>query len=186
MSHCGAKTRSGAPCRGAAMANGRCRLHGGATPAGIASANFRHGRYSKDLPARLAARFTEAQADPELLSLRAEIALIDARTNELLAGIGSDSVRAAQVWPEIMAGFEQRRKLVGSEIRRLKEMQQMVTAEQAAVLIAALTDAVRKCVHDPGTLAAIASEFSRLTMQTPAQSGNHEQRRQPEPIPEVS
>jgi hypothetical protein len=26
---CGAKTRSGAPCKGIAMANGRCRMHGG-------------------------------------------------------------------------------------------------------------------------------------------------------------
>ena len=27
--YCGAKTRSGEPCKGKAMANGRCRLHGG-------------------------------------------------------------------------------------------------------------------------------------------------------------
>ncbi len=29
---CGAKTRSGAPCRKWAMANGRCKLHGGKSP----------------------------------------------------------------------------------------------------------------------------------------------------------
>jgi len=30
--YCGAKTRAtGKPCRGSAMANGRCRLHGGAS-----------------------------------------------------------------------------------------------------------------------------------------------------------
>ena len=28
---CGAKTRSGAPCRALAMRNGRCRMHGGAS-----------------------------------------------------------------------------------------------------------------------------------------------------------
>ncbi|WP_425277501.1 HGGxSTG domain-containing protein [Methylobacterium nodulans] len=28
----GAKTRAGAPCRGPGMRNGRCRLHGGASP----------------------------------------------------------------------------------------------------------------------------------------------------------
>lgn len=37
---CGAKTRSGAPCRALAMRNGRCRMHGGAstgarTPVGL-------------------------------------------------------------------------------------------------------------------------------------------------------
>ncbi|MBK7284931.1 MAG: hypothetical protein IPI83_11615 [Sphingomonadales bacterium] len=29
---CGAKTRSGNPCRSPAMANGRCRMHGGSSP----------------------------------------------------------------------------------------------------------------------------------------------------------
>lgn len=28
---CGARTRVGRPCRGPAMANGRCRMHGGAS-----------------------------------------------------------------------------------------------------------------------------------------------------------
>jgi len=28
--------------------------------------------------------------------------------------------------------------------------------------MAALTDAVRRCVHDPATLAAIAADFDRL------------------------
>jgi hypothetical protein len=51
---CGAKTRNGSPCRGPAMRNGRCRLHGGKstgpkTPEGLALAriaNWKHGRYS--------------------------------------------------------------------------------------------------------------------------------------------
>ena len=29
---CGARTRSGAPCRCPAMPNGKCRIHGGASP----------------------------------------------------------------------------------------------------------------------------------------------------------
>lgn len=51
---CGAKTRGLMPCRAPAMANGRCRMHGGAstgakTAAGKAhqrAATTRHGRYS--------------------------------------------------------------------------------------------------------------------------------------------
>jgi hypothetical protein len=61
---CGAKTRKGMPCRAPAMANGRCRLHGGRsigprTPEGLERcrrANWKHGRYSKDSPARWANR----------------------------------------------------------------------------------------------------------------------------------
>ena len=53
---CGARTRRGGSCKGAAMRNGRCRMHGGAstgprTPEGLArsrKANWKHGRYSAE------------------------------------------------------------------------------------------------------------------------------------------
>jgi hypothetical protein len=51
---CGAKTRRGTPCRSPAMANGRCRMHGGMstgprTPEGLTHskrARWKHGLYS--------------------------------------------------------------------------------------------------------------------------------------------
>ena len=53
---CGAKTRSGTLCKSPAMANGRCRMHGGKstgprTPEGLKRskmANYKHGFYSAD------------------------------------------------------------------------------------------------------------------------------------------
>jgi len=45
---CGAKTRKGSPCQSPAMANGRCRMHGGPSP-GAPKGNqnaYKHGRYS--------------------------------------------------------------------------------------------------------------------------------------------
>ena len=45
---CGARTRSGKPCRSPAMTNGRCRMHGGPSP-GAPKGNwnaFKHGYYS--------------------------------------------------------------------------------------------------------------------------------------------
>lgn len=50
VSTCGAKTRSGTPCkRLPAVPNkgGRCNLHGGKSLAWFAHPNFKHGRYSK-------------------------------------------------------------------------------------------------------------------------------------------
>lgn len=47
---CGAKTRSGRPCRAPAMANGKCRMHGGKStgpPKGNKNA-LKHGFYTKD------------------------------------------------------------------------------------------------------------------------------------------
>ena len=51
---CGARRRDGETCRGAAMANGRCRMHGGPstgprTPEGLERSrrsNWKHGYYS--------------------------------------------------------------------------------------------------------------------------------------------
>jgi len=53
---CGAKTRKGTPCRAPAMANGRCRMHGGKstgprTKEGLErsrKANWKHGYYSAE------------------------------------------------------------------------------------------------------------------------------------------
>lgn len=87
---CGAKTRSGTPCKKPPVpGRSRCHLHGGATPRGADHPNFKHGKYSKLLPDLLAARYDEAQADPQLLEQRAEIALLDVRLTELLGGINS-------------------------------------------------------------------------------------------------
>ncbi len=49
---CGAFARTtGAPCKGPAMANGRCRMHGGKSPGaqeGKANGNYRHGRRTRE------------------------------------------------------------------------------------------------------------------------------------------
>lgn len=51
MAHCGAKTRSGQPCRNRAMPNGRCRMHGGKnTGAPKSNQNAKtHGLYASAL-----------------------------------------------------------------------------------------------------------------------------------------
>jgi hypothetical protein len=48
---CGARTRSGKPCRSPATKKGRCRLHGGAIgsggPSGKRNGQYRHGERTK-------------------------------------------------------------------------------------------------------------------------------------------
>lgn len=49
--HCGAKTRSGTPCKKAALkGRARCQLHGGraGAPRGERHGNYKHGRYTID------------------------------------------------------------------------------------------------------------------------------------------
>lgn len=62
-----------------------CHWHGGRSPRGVAAPAFRHGRYVKDLPVALALRYQAARQDPELVSLEAEVALVDSRIGDLIA-----------------------------------------------------------------------------------------------------
>jgi hypothetical protein len=46
---CGARTRKGTPCKGPAMKNGRCRMHGGTSPGGLVGNQhaLKHGLRTK-------------------------------------------------------------------------------------------------------------------------------------------
>ncbi len=78
------------PCQNTAVyPNGRCRLHGGAALAGVAHPNFRHGRYSKHLPANLLDRYEAGLADADLRKLDDEIALVYARQTQVLDRLGT-------------------------------------------------------------------------------------------------
>jgi hypothetical protein len=55
-SRCGARTRSGAPCKSAPVTGRRrCRMHGGAAgsgaPSGSKNGNYKHGRYTAEVAA---------------------------------------------------------------------------------------------------------------------------------------
>jgi len=92
---CGAKTRSGRPCKTAAMANGRCRMHGGKSLGGLASPVLKHGRYSKVLPRQLVSNYKEMLEDARLPSLESEIALTMTRVEQLIGRIDTGEASAA-------------------------------------------------------------------------------------------
>ena len=81
-----------------------CYSHGGKTPRGAASPQFVTGRYSKDLPTRLAARYEEARTDPDLLNLNAEIQLTYALLGEALKGM--DHGESGQLWRSLKEAWD--------------------------------------------------------------------------------
>ncbi len=102
---CKAKNRAKEQCgRHAVPGYQVCASHGGKTPRGIASSRFTHGRYSKDLPARLVERYQEAAQDPELLQLRDEIAVVNARICDLLTRL--DTGESGSLWRSLQADAE--------------------------------------------------------------------------------
>ena len=204
---CGAKTRSGGTCKQSPMPNGRCRMHGGPTPSGMAAPSYKHGRYSKYLPSNVADKYREALNDPDLTHLREELALIDVMLGEKLeklhAGESTDfwarmlgeikTYRVAlqkqnsdgyagrepdeildrieelasrgavvlDIFSQIQPMLEQRRKTAESENKRIKELNQTFTAEQAVAFVRQLGDSVKRHVTDPKQLAAISEDFTR-------------------------
>lgn len=88
MAECGAKKVRGGICKAPAMSNGRCRVHGGASPAGPASGTWKHGRYSRyahRLSADQQDDFQQALAAPDPLSLAEEIGLARVLLTEALS-----------------------------------------------------------------------------------------------------
>lgn len=71
-------------------------------------------------------------------------------------------------WRDVRNLVQERKSLVDSERARLKDMQQMISAESAMTLVAALTAAIRKNVTDSDTLAAISADIIRVM---PASAG---------------
>jgi len=65
-------------------------------------------------------------------------------------------------WAVLLTTIETRRRLVDTERRRLAAVEQMITAERAMLLVAALVDAVRRHVDDGVVLAAVAQEVAKL------------------------
>jgi len=155
------------------------------------------------MPERLAARYQEAAADPELLALRDDIALMDALLGDTIVKLDEGGSRAhfvamGQKWAEyqryqkqnddpkakaalwelgnlitdglrdftllddIARLIEQRRKLSESERKRLIEMRQIITTEQAVSVFSAITDIILRNVTDRDARARISTELSYL------------------------
>lgn len=88
---CGARTKKhGGKCRAHPVTGShRCRMHGGTQPKGIASPNWKHGRFSKHLPQQLGEIAHEAATNPDLFNLRELIGAYEARLRHLMGLVGS-------------------------------------------------------------------------------------------------
>lgn len=78
-------------------------MHGGATPRGLALPQTIHLRYSSALPERILADFESARTDPELLELRNQIGLVDARILDVLRRV--DHGESGARWRELNAAW---------------------------------------------------------------------------------
>lgn len=161
---CGAKNRRGGKCTLPPMPNGRCRFHGGMSLVGPAHPGYKHGRRSillKDIKG-LGEHYERALADPDLLNLTDEIALTDARIGQLLEKVKGPRGSVDGVWPQLENLVENRRKLVDTESKRMKDLHAMVSIDRVMLIVTYLADSVKKHVKDPVVQTAILTDLRRL------------------------
>ena len=87
--------------------NGRCKNHGGLTPRGPDSVQWRGGREFRRyrLPPRILQTFNDAYNDPDLLSLRQDIALCESRIADLVTRV--DTGESGAAWNALKAALSE-------------------------------------------------------------------------------
>lgn len=111
---CGSKTGDGTPCQSRPIkTRARCKFHGGRVPRGVDSPHYRGKAWSKDLPTRLADKVRAGLENPDLISMREELALIDARMSELVERLVTNE--DGDAWFEVSRIAARIRKVVDDQ-----------------------------------------------------------------------
>lgn len=145
------------------MPNGKCRIHGGATPAGIASPHFRTGtgsRYLDHLPATLAPHFDPNS--PHLIQLGEELALLKAGIGEALTRLQAAKRPNAKMQQNLWELVERLGRLVSVESRRRKDEHEMVERSDFARFAKAVLLSVATHVDDPKIRGKIQDDALRV------------------------
>lgn len=148
--------RTGERCKNPAVTGyDVCRLHGGKTPRGLDSPNYKTGLYSKWLPAAIndkAQAFLEA--DP--LELVSEMALLRALLAEYVGRFEDITPTARDI--ELLADLAERVGKFGERIGKMRN-DTALTGAELTYLAARVADIVVKYIDDPNKQRAFVSEF---------------------------
>lgn len=109
---CSAKRSNGEPCNAHAVTGRRvCKTHGGVgNNPGPTHPNWKHGRRSKYVPARLADKYAESLEDPQLTEYRQDVALLESRLVELLT-----TGESLPLWGQTQHAFGEMRKAMADK-----------------------------------------------------------------------
>lgn len=145
---CGAHTKRGTECQAPPMANGRCRVHGGASLAGAESPTFKHGRYSQYLPQAIAAKVASFDnEDPLNLlpELNVQRALFAEYMSRFQAGytLTGDDISLMMSWTTEITR-------TGERINKMRN-ETALTAAEVKFLAARIADVVAKYIPDAET-----------------------------------
>lgn len=134
----------------------KCRVHGGVSRRGIAHPAFRNGKHSKYLPKRLAERYASFLQNDNFLSLREDIALLDARIAELLESLDNRGGNST-FFQRLLDGVK---RIDEAERRRKKALQITQEQERKAELEKATADFLEAIDDITATVRAGAKEWA--------------------------
>jgi len=89
-------------------------MHGGTQPRGQASAQFKHGRYSKHMPTRLAEKYKDATLSDDSNLLQDNIKLRETFIREQLERL-DDAPDSVQVWQSIRKALDAGKRAMNNE-----------------------------------------------------------------------
>jgi hypothetical protein len=152
----------------------RCRNHGG--HAGRPPIHGRNATYPV-VPPDLFKNFERAKSDPDLLSLRNEVALLNSQLWTYVEDISNKRSKFSDAEIKRVIWYIGKQKdLVTAEHKRLVDMEQMVSSERLLLLITSLVDIIYKNVSDGHTRKVISEQIRLLiggaTLQTSFQSNS--------------
>src|SRR2546427_7021535 len=94
---CTGHCKDGRPCRQPAMRGKTvCKMHGGLSKRGMANGNYKHGKYSRVLPVRLQQSYEEATHNPQLLSVRHDLAACESLLQDAFRRL--DTGESGAIW----------------------------------------------------------------------------------------
>lgn len=161
---CGAKLRGKDKiCQKAPMANGRCMLHGGKTPSGPDSANYKHGRYAEAFKGKLAGKFQSASVDDKPLDILPELAAQRSVLDQYIEIVSSKKKMTA-------ADAERISRLAQDVVRTATMIAKMhnddaLTAAEVQFLQAGILRLLEKYVTDPNQRRNFVTELLGLIPQ---------------------
>lgn len=80
----------------------------------------------------------------------------------VLSTLIDDGLRTFDVFKEIQPILEQHRKLVETENKRIHQISQVLTTEQAVAFVRQLGDSVKRHVSNPKEVSAVLDDFTRV------------------------
>jgi hypothetical protein len=155
-------------------------MHGGLSPRGIASASYKHGKYSQLLPPGLRKKYgqTATEFDEQLLTHRNEIRLIDVQLAEWASSLKDDQDNT-DAWAKILVATETRRRLVESEGKVMVASGRMISKDDAQAFIKNTCDLFREVVTrrvDEATAHEILAEVGEGILRNMELMQAHESR----------